>query len=253
MNHATDQIMQSPGRRRRAFTLIELLVVIGIISVLVGILVPTTGAVRRQAQKCVCASNLRQMGNGLLMYVQDHRGRLPLVVEPMWKNVATLGTADLSVDPRSDPRSFINVMKPYGVSERLMTCPSYVFKAINTPESEPVQTYRVSAANSSDNFVQLIHQMQLPGGYVDYKFSRKYLNGRPYALEHALPEIVDDQLVGVLRKGAGPFWLIRDFVGKKVEGKKTTYIPPHNKQFNQLKLDMSVSLEKDDAFGFASP
>ncbi len=244
---------QSLRGGERAFTLIELLVVIGIIGTLVAITVPTTSAIRRQAQKCVCASNLRQVGNSLLMYVQDHKGRLPMVVEPMWTNFAATGQADLSIDPRTGPQSFINVMRPYGVSEELLTCPAYVLKTPSAVEAAPVQTYRVSSANNADGAIRTIDYFFRISGSVDYKFSLKYLNGRKYGVDYVKLEERNDALVGVLYSGVGHFYLVRDFVALKTEGIHTTFIPPHNKQFNQLRVDMSVSLEKDESFGFSSP
>jgi len=53
-------------RRRRGFTLIELLVVISIIGVLIGLLLPAVQAARRAARRIQCASNLRQVGLGLI-------------------------------------------------------------------------------------------------------------------------------------------------------------------------------------------
>ena len=61
--------------RRRAFTLVELLVVVGIIAVLVSILLPIVTRVRGQALNQVCKNHLRQIGNGILMYCNNHRGR----------------------------------------------------------------------------------------------------------------------------------------------------------------------------------
>jgi prepilin-type N-terminal cleavage/methylation domain-containing protein len=59
------------------FTLIELLVVISLIALLMAILMPTLGRVRRQARAVVCQSNLRQWGILWATYVAENHGRLP--------------------------------------------------------------------------------------------------------------------------------------------------------------------------------
>jgi prepilin-type N-terminal cleavage/methylation domain-containing protein/prepilin-type processing-associated H-X9-DG protein len=63
----------------RAFTLVELLVVIGIIALLISILMPTLSKARAQAQRVVCASNMRQLALAVNIYVKDSNGWLPFV------------------------------------------------------------------------------------------------------------------------------------------------------------------------------
>jgi prepilin-type N-terminal cleavage/methylation domain-containing protein/prepilin-type processing-associated H-X9-DG protein len=63
--------------RRRAFTLVELLVVIGIIALLVSILLPAMNRARQQAIQVDCASQLRQLGQALVIYVDHSKGCYP--------------------------------------------------------------------------------------------------------------------------------------------------------------------------------
>lgn len=67
--------MQKPVNR--GFTLVELLVVIAIISILAAILFPVFARVRENARRSSCASNLKQLALGLMMYAQDNDGGLP--------------------------------------------------------------------------------------------------------------------------------------------------------------------------------
>ena len=63
--------------RRRAFTLIELLVVIAIISILASMVFPSFSRAREMARRSSCASNMKQLGLGMLQYIQDNDERYP--------------------------------------------------------------------------------------------------------------------------------------------------------------------------------
>lgn len=59
------------------FTLIELLVVIAIIGILASLLLPVLGKAKAMGKTIKCASNLKQCGMTMLMYVSDSDGYFP--------------------------------------------------------------------------------------------------------------------------------------------------------------------------------
>ena len=69
---------KSKIKNQKSFTLIELLVVVAIIAVLVAMLLPALQSAREQAKQVTCSSNLRQVGLGLRMYMEDWKEMFPL-------------------------------------------------------------------------------------------------------------------------------------------------------------------------------
>jgi prepilin-type N-terminal cleavage/methylation domain-containing protein/prepilin-type processing-associated H-X9-DG protein len=63
--------------RHKGFTLVELLVVIGIIALLISILLPSLNRARETANRVKCASNLRQIGQAILLYANENKQQFP--------------------------------------------------------------------------------------------------------------------------------------------------------------------------------
>ena len=91
---------------KRGFTLIELLVVIAIIAILAAILFPVFAKVREKARQTACLSNEKQIGLGLLQYVEDYD-----------ENYAIGSTSDRGA-------GWAGEILPYVKEPRVFTCPS---------------------------------------------------------------------------------------------------------------------------------
>lgn len=107
---------------KSAFTLIELLVVMAVISLLAAMMFPVFGRVRENARRSNCQSNLKQIGLGLLQYVQDYDERTPF--QEVGKDSVT-STSGLQVDYTTSARAtWIMAVLPYVKSYELFICPS---------------------------------------------------------------------------------------------------------------------------------
>lgn len=105
-------------QEKSGFTLIELLVVIAIIAILAAILFPVFAQAREKARQTACISNMRQIGTGLLMYVQDFDG-----------NYSPIRVVDSSATrypdlPTDSIQTWRNVVQPYIKNVDIFSCPS---------------------------------------------------------------------------------------------------------------------------------
>jgi prepilin-type N-terminal cleavage/methylation domain-containing protein len=92
---------------RPAFTLVELMVVLAIMGILVALLVPVVGRAYDEANLVQCKTNLRALGQCVLLYAKDHDGALPV--------------SDVVDGPHP---AFVAAMNPYAQDARLYYCPS---------------------------------------------------------------------------------------------------------------------------------
>jgi len=106
----TDRIS---GKRRIGFTLIELLVVIAIIAILAAVLFPVFSQARERARRSACTSNLKQIGMGVQMYVQDYDGRVPICND------------NTTLNPADDTGYWWVTLHKYTKNDQIFVCPSW--------------------------------------------------------------------------------------------------------------------------------
>lgn len=91
-------------RSRGAFTLVELLVVICIVAVLSSLILTGTKKALISADTSRCASQLRQLGQAILLYAGEHDQRLP---GPLWSG------QDCFYQAGGDPGQLVVYLVPY--------------------------------------------------------------------------------------------------------------------------------------------
>lgn len=114
---------------KRGFTLIELLVVIAIIAILAAILFPVFAQAREKARQTSCLSNMKNIGTGMNMYVQDFDERFP---QKWGRTPANDDDKTVSWRNKIDPyiKNGVKANDPYTVSG-VFLCPDAPYEVRN--------------------------------------------------------------------------------------------------------------------------
>jgi prepilin-type N-terminal cleavage/methylation domain-containing protein/prepilin-type processing-associated H-X9-DG protein len=103
---------RSTRRDASGFSLVELLVVIGVIALLISMLMPSLQKARQQANRVACQSNLRQIGQALLIYANN------------WKGAAYPPGLGAGPPELRNHRWPVQVFKPAVWNPKVMLCPA---------------------------------------------------------------------------------------------------------------------------------
>jgi prepilin-type N-terminal cleavage/methylation domain-containing protein/prepilin-type processing-associated H-X9-DG protein len=128
----------------RGFSIVELLVVIGIITILIGIILPVVVIARRRGRDVHCASNLRQLTTAMTMYATEFNGWYPPNVglqKMFWYNNAAIGRA-LSTQSKEHVAVSDGVDQQYG---GVFVCPNSL---PGTVRSYSMNTFASSVVSS---------------------------------------------------------------------------------------------------------
>jgi prepilin-type N-terminal cleavage/methylation domain-containing protein len=166
-------------KKGRAFTLVELLVVIGIIGMLIAILLPSLSRAQKNAKQIQCASNLKQIGNYLVIYLNNWNG---------WLFPPNLGANK----PREE-RWPIHVFNPPVWNPRIMLCPedwepaeehSYLLNNHLADRAIKFSSRALGGKTTSD----VIVMGEKRSSYPDYYMNRGDFNSRVEPYRHGISQ-----------------------------------------------------------------
>ncbi len=108
-----------------AFSLIELLIVVTILAILAAALFPVFARSRERARSIRCVANLRQLGQGVMMYAQDYDDRYPYGLDPADKYAPQIWWGFPAFQAQIPQLPMLHeILDPYVRSAEVWYCPS---------------------------------------------------------------------------------------------------------------------------------
>ena len=186
-------------RSQRGFTLVELLVVIGIIALLISILLPALNAAKERANRVKCASNLRQVGQGLMLYANDNKGAYPRTRYDPAQDPSSFGFEDaddpFAVNMVNDVTAALwMLVRNADLNPEVFTCPS------SNQEKDPMMENNISVpATSRSNFSD--------ANNLSYSYAHPYPKAAAIALGYKLHSgVVADLAIAADRNEPDKDW-----------------------------------------------
>lgn len=208
---------------KKAFTLIELLVVIAIIAILAAILFPVFARARENARRASCSANLKQIGMGMMQYVQDYDEKYPTQASLNPAPYAELLNSALN----ASNQTWIGSIHPYVKSWQVYKCPS-TKNFVRVP-AEPPGSGGNPTQNSNTGYAAngVVIQSSTTGG----RKMSVIPNPAEIVMLQELPESYSYSLIRPNRDGVTSFYIYWNYKANSGPGMNELHFEGGNQAF----------------------